>query len=134
MILVDTSVWVDFFAGRELPHVQVLENLIQTDADLCLCGIILTEVLQGIADDKQHQLVTEYLQPLIRLEMTEAVWLAAADLYRNLRKRGLTIRKTNDCVIAATALHHQCCLLHNDRDFAAIQQHYPLQTDCLRLH
>jgi predicted nucleic acid-binding protein len=134
MILVDTSVWIDFFAGRDFPHVQTLDQLIQTDADLAICGIILTEVLQGIANDKQHQMVKEYLQPLIRLEITETVWLEAADLYRTLRKRGVTIRKTNDCVIAATALHHQACLLHNDRDFDAIQQHFPLQTDCLKLH
>ncbi len=134
MILVDTSVWIDFFAGRDLPHVQVLEHLIQTDADLALCGVILTEVLQGIANDKQHQQVKEYLQPLLRLDITETVWLEAADLYRILRKRGITIRKTNDCVIAATALHYQCCLLHNDRDFDAMQPHFPLQTDCLRLH
>lgn len=134
MILVDISVWIDFFAGRDLPHVQVLEHLIQTDADLALCGVILTEVLQGIANDKQHQQVKEYLQPLIRLDITETVWLEAADLYRTLRKRGITIRKTNDCVIAATALHYQCCLLHNDRDFDAMQPHFPLQTDCQRLH
>lgn len=134
MILVDTSVWIDFFAGRDVAHVHTLEQLIQSDADLALCGVILTEVLQGIANDKQHQLVKDYLQPLMRLEISEAVWLEAADLYRTLRKRGLTIRKTNDCVIAATALHYQCCLLHNDRDFDAIQQHYPLRTDCRRFH
>lgn len=134
MILVDTSVWIDFFAGRDLPHVQTLEHLLQTDADLALCGIILTEILQGIAADNQYQQVQDYLQPLLRLEITESVWLSAADLYRTLRKRGMTIRKTNDCVIAATALHYECCLLHNDRDFAAIQQYFPLQTQCAPLH
>ena len=72
MILVDTSVWIDFFAGREVAHVHTLEQLIQSDADLALCGVILTEVLQGIANDKQHQLVKDYLQPLIRLEISAA--------------------------------------------------------------
>lgn len=134
MILVDTSVWIDFFAGRDVPHVHILEQLIQRDADLCISGLILTEVLQGIANDRHHAQVKAYFAPLIRLDIHEAVWLLAADLYRNLRKRGLTIRKTNDCIIAATALHYQCCLLHNDRDFDAIQQYYPLGTDCLRLH
>lgn len=131
MILVDTSVWIDFFAGRDLPQVQILEYLIQTDADLALCGVILTEILQGISDDKQHQQVRDYLAPLLRLEITEPIWLEAAELYRSLRKKGITIRKTNDCIIAATALHYKACLLHNDRDFAAIQQHYPLKTHCL---
>jgi predicted nucleic acid-binding protein len=134
MILVDTSVWIDFFAGRALPQVQTLEHLLQTDADLALCGVVLTEVLQGIANDKQHQTVKDYLSALIRLDIHETIWLSAADIYRNLRKQGITIRKTNDCVIAATALHYDCCLLHNDRDFDAIQQHYPLKTQCLPSH
>jgi len=135
MILIDTSVWIDYFAGRdELSHVQLLERLIKNNADLALCGIVLTEILQGISDDKQHQLVKDHLKPLLRLEIVERVWLSAAELYRQLRKKGITIRKTNDCVIAATALHYNCCLLHADRDFAAIQKHFPLKTDCLSLH
>ncbi|SJM92770.1 PIN domain nuclease [Crenothrix polyspora] len=134
MTLVDTSVWIDFFGGRELPHVQILEHLLQTDADLALCGIVLTEVLQGISNDKQHKTVKDYLAPLIQLDIHEAIWLSAADIYRSLRKQGITIRKTNDCVIAATALYYQCYLLHNDKDFDAIQQHYPLQTQCLPSH
>lgn len=134
LILVDTSVWIDFFAGRDLPHVQLLEQWIQEDADLALCGIILTEVLQGIANNQQHKTVRDYLAPLIRLEISEAVWLSAADIYRNLRTKGSTIRKTNDCVIAATALHYDCILLHNERDFDAIRQHFPLRTPNQPIH
>ncbi len=134
MILVDNSVWIDFFAGRELPHVIILEQLLQTDADIALCGIVLTEVLQGIANDRQHQTVKDYLSPLIQLDIQAPIWLSAADIYRNLRKQGITIRKTNDCVIAATALYYQSYLLHNDRDFDAIRQYYPLQTQSLPPH
>ena len=93
-----------------------------------MCGVVLTEVLQGISNDKQHQLTQDYLQSLLMLEIKEGVWLQAADIYRQLRKRGLTVRKTNDCIIAATALHYGCFLLHNDKDFATIELHYPLQT------
>lgn len=131
MILVDTSIWIDFFAGRNSSQVQMLEYLIQTDADLALCGVILTEILQGIRNDKQHKQVRDYLEPLLRLEIIEPIWLEAAEVYRSLRKKGFTIRKTNDCIIAATALHYKACLLHNDRDFEAIQQHFPLKTNCL---
>ena len=55
MILVDTSVWIDFFSGRNLPHVATLEQFIQENDDLALCGIIMTEILQGIADDTSHR-------------------------------------------------------------------------------
>ncbi len=127
MILVDTSVWIDFFAGRDVPHVAALEQLIKDNQDLALCGIILTEILQGIGDDATHQRVRRHLRPLIMLPMPVAVFERAAEIYRTLRKRGITIRKTNDCIIAATALEHQCRLLHNDRDFLPIAQHYPLK-------
>lgn len=127
MILVDTSVWIDFFAGRDLPHVAVLEKSIIDSEDLALCGIILTEILQGIADDTTHRRVQDYLSPLIMLPMPETVFVRAAKIYRTLRKKGITIRKSNDCIIAATALEHHCRLLHNDRDFTPIAEHFPLK-------
>ena len=127
MILVDTSVWIDFFAGRDLPHVATLEQFIHDSQDIALCGIILTEILQGIANDTTHRRVRRYLVPLILLPMPEAVFARAADIYRRLRKQGTTLRKTNDCIIAATALQHHCRLLHNDKDFAPIASDYPLK-------
>ena len=126
-MLVDTRVWIDFFGGRDLPHVATLEQFIRDNEDLALCGIILTEILQGIADDTTYRRVRRYLGPLIMLPMPEAVFVRAADIYRKLRKQGITIRKTNDCIIAATALEHQCQLLHKDKDFAPMAKHYPLK-------
>lgn len=127
MILVDTSVWIDFFAGRDLPHIAALEQFVLENKDLALCGIILTEILQGIADDKTHRRVRSDLSPLIMLPMPETVFLRAADIYRKLRKAGITIRKSNDCIIAATALEHRCRLLHNDKDFLPIAEHCALK-------
>ena len=127
MILVDTSVWIDFFAGRDQPHVAALERFILENEDLSLCGIILTEILQGIADDKTHRRVRSDLNPLIMLPMPETVFLRAADIYRKLRKAGITMRKSNDCIIAATALEHRCRLLHNDKDFLAIAEYFSLK-------
>jgi predicted nucleic acid-binding protein len=127
VILVDTSVWIDFFAGRDFPHVAALEHLILESEDLALCGIILTGILQGIADDKAHRRVRSDLSPLIMLPMPETVFLRAADIYRKLRKAGITIRKSNDCIIAATALEHRCRLLHNDKDFLPIAEHCALK-------
>ena len=127
MILVDTSVWIDFFAGRDLPHVAALEQGILDNDDLALCGIVLTEILQGIADDTTYQRVRRYLRPLIMLPMPEQVFIRAADIYRTLRKQGITIRKSNDCIIAATALEHRCQLLHNDKDFLPVAMRFPLK-------
>ncbi len=127
MILVDTSVWIDFFAGRDLPHVAKLEQSILDNENLTLSGTILTEILQGIADDTLCRRVRRYLSVLVMLPMPESVFVRVADIYRKLRKQGITIRKTNDCVIAATALEHQCQLLHNDRDFAPLAKHYPMK-------
>jgi predicted nucleic acid-binding protein len=127
VILVDTSVWIDFFTGRDLPHVATLEHLILENEDLALCGIILTEILQGIADDTTHRRVRRYLRPLLMLPTPDTVFVRAADIYRKLRKTGITIRKTNDCIIAATALEHHGQLLHNDKDFTPIAKHFPLK-------
>ena len=127
MILVDTSVWIDFFAGRDLPHVAKVEQFILDNEDLALCGIILTEILQGIADDTTYRRVQNELGSLIMLPMPQVVFVRAADIYRRLRKQGITIRKTNDCIIAATALEHNCQLLHDDKDFLPITKHFPLK-------
>ena len=124
MILVDTSVWIDFFAGRDLPRVSTLEQCIVENENLALCGIVLTEILQGIVEDTVYRRVRRYLSPLIMLPMPEAVFVRAANIYCNLRKRGITIRATNDCVIAATTLEHGCQLLHNDKDFVPIAKHF----------
>ena len=134
MILVDTSVWIDFFAGRDLPQVVTLEQSILDNQDLALCGIILTEILQGIADDTTHRRVRRYLDPLIMLPMPETVFVRAADIYREPGKQGITIRKTNEGIIAATALDHHCQLLHKDKDFASMAKHYPLKVVKPGLH
>jgi predicted nucleic acid-binding protein len=127
-MLVDTSVWIDFFAGRDTPQVQYLETSILDGGNIALCGIILTEILQGIRDDAQYRRVREHLKPLLLLPMDEVTFVLAANLFRQLRKQGQTIRKTNDCIIAATAIEHRVPLLHNDRDFDILAQYTELET------
>lgn len=125
MILVDTSVWIDFFANRPKPHVDTLRQRILNNDELAICGIVLTEVLQGIREDKEHQRVKEYMSYLTLLPLNNETFLHAAQIYRTLRKQGITIRKTNDCLIAAVALENNCALLHNDSDFRLIAKAYP---------
>jgi len=127
MTLVDTSVWIDFFAARNTAQVKVLESIIDQGEDLCLCGVILTEVLQGIRDDKQHKQTESALSSLIYLPMDQSTFLLAANLYRTLRSRGITIRNSVDCMIAAVCIEHKTDLLHNDRDFDHISDVFGLQ-------
>lgn len=117
MVLVDTTVWIDFFADRSAPHVAALEKFIENEEDLCLCGIILAEVLQGIRSEEEYAKTKDYLDDLVFLPMQQATFIRAAEMYRSLRKRGVTIRKPVDCMIASVAIEHDIPLLHNDRDF-----------------
>ncbi len=127
MVLVDTTVWIDFFAGRAEPHVAALEGLIEGDQDLCLCGVVLTEVLQGVRSDSDYARVKAHLQALLLLPMHKEAFVRAAEIYRLLRTKGITIRKAVDCMIAAVAIEHRLPLLHNDRDFEQIARHTPLR-------
>jgi predicted nucleic acid-binding protein len=127
MVLVDTTVWIDFFADRSQPHVASLQELIENEEDLCLCGVILAEVLQGIRSDAAYIETKDYLADLIFLPMRQSTFVHAAELYRSLRKKGVTIRKPVDCMIAAVAIEHDIRLLHNDRDFDHIAKHSKLR-------
>jgi predicted nucleic acid-binding protein len=127
MTLVDTSVWIDFLAARNTAQVGALESFIDKREDLCLCGVILTEVLQGIRDDKQHKQTESVLSSLIYLPMDQSTFLLAANIYRTLRSRGITIRNPVDCMIAAVCIEQKADLLHNDRDFDYIANVFGLQ-------
>ena len=126
MVLVDTTVWIDFFAGRNESHVMALQELIEREEDLCLCGVILAEVLQGIRFDADFIKTKEYLGDLIFLPMRHATFIQSAEIYRSLRKKGVTIRKPVDCMIASVAIEYNIHLLHNDRDFDYIAKHSKL--------
>jgi predicted nucleic acid-binding protein len=127
MILVDTIVWIDFFSACSYPHVKALENLILNREDICLCGIILTEVLQGIREDSEFNRTRDLLANVVFLPMRYSVFLRSAEIYRNLRRKGITIRKPVDCMIAAVAIEHEIPLLHNDKDFIPIEEHFGLK-------
>lgn len=117
MVIVDTTVWVDYFQGAQNPETDWLNTELDRQR-LGLTDIILCEVLQGVRDD----LVAKEVEgKLLKLEVFEtgSVALAreAARNYRTLRGRGHTVRKTIDCLIATFCLREQHSLLHRDRDF-----------------
>ena len=128
MLLVDTTVWVDFFSSREQPHVRLLEDAVLQDEDMCVCGVILAEVLQGIREDRDYRRIRHHFRSLIFLPMTLETYISSADIYRQLRQKGITIRNAVGCMIAAVAIEHRVPLLHNDRDFDSIAQHCGLRT------
>ncbi len=127
MILVDTTVWIDFFAARSLLHVVALETIIKRRENICICGIILAEVLQGIRQDTEFRKTRDLINTLILLPMPYTVFLRSADIYRKLRKIGITIRKPLDCMIASVAIENDILLLHNDKDFQPIEKHCGLK-------
>ena len=127
MVLVDTTVWIDFFSANPYPHVKTLENLIVDREDICLCGIILTEVLQGIREDSEFKRTRDLFTNLIFLPMEYSVFLRSAEIYRALRRKGITIRKPVDCMIASVAIEHDIPLLHNDKDFVPIEKNFGLK-------
>ncbi len=122
MVIVDTTVWVDYFQGTRNPETDWL-NIELDRPRLGLTDLILCEVLQGVRDDVAAK---EVGRDLLRLEVfqTGGVTLAreAARNYRVLRSRGHTVRKTIDCLIATFCLRGQHSLLHRDRDFDAFEQ------------
>lgn len=118
MIVVDTSVWIEFFKGTGSSFDQHLAELIRVDAPIALTEVVYCEVLQGIRDDSVHARVREILQafPVLLLDGLRSADQAIA-LYRACRRRGFTIRSTVDCLIAAVCLDAGAELFHHDRDF-----------------
>ena len=125
-LLIDTSVWIDFFNGKETTPVQTLTYYLKNDGPLFVCPTIIQEVLQGINSDKHYALVKDYLLNLnvLNNDALQAA-IGAAELYRKLRKNGITIRKSNDCLIAYFAYLNGLNVLHQDRDFDLIKEGWP---------
>ena len=121
MILVDTSVWIDFFNGVQTIPVDLLNGLLEEKEDVCISDYILTEVLQGFKKDKDFRLARKSLLkfPVYSLQ-SPISYIKAAQIYRKCRKQGVTVRKTADCIIAQTTIENKLILLHDDADFNRI--------------
>ncbi len=124
--LVDSTVWIDFLRGASGPAVTSLGTLIEEGQDLCICGFVLAEVLQGIRDERQYLATRTQFENLIYLDCDRSTFELAAGIFRDLRRQGITIRNSVDCLIAATAMQHRVALLESDRDFPFIARHFPI--------
>ncbi|MEZ0486129.1 type II toxin-antitoxin system VapC family toxin [Fibrella aquatica] len=120
-ILVDTTVWVDWFKGIDSPQTNRVAVYLAANHPIWIAPVIVQETLQGVRDDKQYELIRTSLLALNCFQADAFLTaIGAADLYRALRKKGVTIRKANDCLIAYYAIQADITLLHNDSDFDLI--------------
>ena len=126
MIVVDTTVWADWFNDRRTPQVARLDTALDEE-DAGLTWLILTEVLQGFRRDPDFERARQRLVRLPMLALDSEGHVRAAQLYRSLRARGITIRGTVDCLIAQTCIAADVELLSTDDDFAVIARHTALR-------
>lgn len=127
MILVDSSVWIDYFRGTPTEAADRLDELLGNEP-LAIGDLILTEVLQGFDDDRQFNQARRVLSSFDLIVIGGAdIAIAAARNYRRLRALGVTARKTIDTVIATRCIVGRITLLHNDRDFDAFERHLGLR-------
>lgn len=102
-LIFDTSVWIDFFRKEGDARSQLLKNTLSSDPGPLICPIIIQEILQGIRDDIQFEVVKDSLLalPILQADQLKAS-IGAASIYGSMRKVGVTIRKPNDCLIGGT--------------------------------
>ena len=121
MVLVDTPAWIDFLNDHPSQEADGLARLLAGADDPATCGMIVTEVFQGLRRSRSRDGFERVFRRLTYLEPSSIdVCLRAAEIYRKLRERGVTVRSASDCIIAAIAEEHECAILEKDRDFQAI--------------
>lgn len=130
MILVDTSVLIDFFKGVENEGVQKLKAVLERGIPFGINSFIFQEVLQGAASEKEYSLLDRYLRTQRFYHLKDPVdsFARAARIYMDCRRKGITVRSTIDCLIVETVLEHDLFLLHNDNDFSALARVIPFKS------
>ncbi|MSQ98396.1 MAG: PIN domain nuclease [Xanthomonadales bacterium] len=128
MILVDTSVWIDYFNGIHNKHTDTLDSGI-VQGIVAIGDLIFLEILQGIRDDRDYRMTEQTLLSLERFEMFgKGTSEKCAENYRALRKKGITIRKTTDVIIATFCIEQRMPLLFIDRNFIPFVDHLGLSS------
>lgn len=127
-MLVDSSVWIDYFNGLQTPESDALDQALGID-EVIIGDLILAEVLQGFRKDADFRKARELLStlPVVAMPGPDAA-VKVAENYRTLRKRGVTVRKTIDVMIASYCIEHDLPLLYSDRDFDPMVEHLKLQS------
>jgi len=131
MILVDTSVWVEIFRDKTGRIVKSFQDITRSE-HYVLSRFNQLELLQGAKNDKEWDLLDEYLNTQFYLEATDSTWQQAGRIYFELRRKGVTINSAIDCCIAQIALEHGAALLHRDKDFEKIARIRTLEQEYFR--
>lgn len=127
MIFVDSSVWIDYFNGKTSPEVKKLDSLLGVEP-ISTGDLILTEVLQGFRSDKDYRTAKNLLGSLTIFNMLDTkLAIKSADNFRLLRKKGITVKKTVDTIIATFCIQNKLALLHTDKDFRPFHKHLRLK-------
>jgi predicted nucleic acid-binding protein len=127
VIVVDSSVWIDFFRGTRTPQADKLDVLLGTTR-IAVGDLILAEVLQGVRDEREFRQVRKTLDSFEQVDLVgREIAIQAANNFRKLRALGLTVRKTMDTLIATWCIESNYALLHADRDFDIFELHLGLQ-------
>ena len=127
MIVVDSSVWIDHLNGVAGPEVLKLATLIRADDPICVGDVVLCEVLMGLASEREAERVERDLREFDVVSMvSDDLAVKAPKNFRQLRRHGVTIRKTIDLFIGTYCIEHRHILLHRDRDFDAMERHLGL--------
>jgi predicted nucleic acid-binding protein len=127
MIIVDSSVWIDYFNGSTTSEVERLDALLGQEP-VGIGDLVLIEVLQGFRHDKDYVIAKELLTSLdIYNFLDESIAIKSADNFRLLRRMGITVRKTIDVIIATFCIENELVLLHSDRDFNPFTTHLNLR-------
>ena len=127
MVVVDSSVWIDYFNGKITKQTNLLDSLLESDL-VVIGDIILTEVLQGFRDDKDFNKTKDLLDCLLfRPMLGKDLAVKSAQNYRQLRRKGVNVTKTVDVIIATFCIWNNLPLLHSDRDFRSMERHLNLR-------
>jgi len=134
MVVVDTTVWIDYILGLDTPYTNALDHELLNN-QVITGDLLMTEFLQGFRNDRDFEVAKKIMDSLIYCDMLgKDIALKSAMNFRFLRKNGITIRKTADIIIGTFCIEHELPLLHNDKDFEPMEKYLGLQvykTDAL---
>ncbi len=126
MILVDTSVWIEFLEGQEHWTKNRLKEKINDRETIGYIDMILLEIIQGVRERKDREILELKFQSFAELPVRRSTVMLAAEIYQELQRKGITIRSIIDCLISAVGIETGAVILHKDRDFDYIANHFPI--------